>query len=264
MKIGFIGAGNMATAIIKGIINNGFVNCSDVYVSDRDVAKLDEIKKIGVNVSTDNICTAAQADMVVFCVKPGIVPAVAKEVADSVKGKIVVSIAAGVSIAKIAAILGADEKIVRVMPNTPAMVGEGMIALCENPAVSEDELNMAKAMFDAVGKTVVIKENLIDAVIGVSGSGPAYIYMVIEAMADGGVLCGLPRDVAYTLAAQTVLGSAKMVLETGIHPGKLKDMVCSPGGTTIEAVAALENAGIRAAFVDAVKAAAEKSAEMQK
>ena len=150
------------------------------------------------------------------------------------------------------------------MPNTPAMVGEGMIALCENPAVSEDELNMAKAMFDAVGKTVVIKENLIDAVIGVSGSGPAYIYMVIEAMADGGVLCGLPRDAAYTLAAQTVLGSAKMVLETGIHPGKLKDMVCSPGGTTIEAVAALENAGIRAAFVDAVKAAAEKSAEMQK
>ena len=264
MKIGFIGAGNMATAIIKGIINNGFVNYSDVYVSDRDKAKLDEIKKLGANANEDNNFVAAQSDMVVFCVKPGIVPVVAKEVAENVKNKIVVSIAAGVSIASIADILGSDEKIVRVMPNTPAMVGEGMIALCENPSVSETELGVVKSMFDAVGKTVVIKENLIDAVIGVSGSGPAYIYMVIEAMADGGVLCGLPRDAAYTLAAQTVLGSAKMVLETGIHPGKLKDMVCSPGGTTIEAVAALENAGIRAAFVDAVKAAADKSAEMQK
>lgn len=260
MKLSFIGGGNMASAIMGGIIKSGFASASDITVSDMSTEKLTDFSSLGVNTTCDNMVAAENADVIIFAVKPDVLRKILPDFS-AFKKKLFISIAAGVKISELKNALGEKASVIRVMPNTPAMAGEGMTVICESD-VSETHMGIAEKLFSTVGKTIILNEKYIDAVTAVSGSGPAYIYMVIEAIADGGVLCGLPRDVAYTLAAQTVLGSAKMVIETGEHPGVLKDRVCSPGGTTIEAVYSLEQSDIRGAFIEAVKKCADKSKSM--
>ena len=247
----------MGGAIIGGIISSALVAPGNITASDpSDKARC---------ITDDNPAAVSDADIVFLAVKPNIYPAVCAQIKGHMKpDAIVVTIAAGQTLAHMAEMLGDDVKVVRTMPNTPALVGEGMAALCPNAGVSKEDLADVEAIFNSFGKCEVITENLFDAVVGVSGSSPAYVYMFIEAMADAAVADGLPRDKAYKFAAQAVLGSAKMVLETGRHPGDLKDMVCSPGGTTIKAVIELENAGFRSAVMRGTEACIEKSREMSK
>ncbi|MFA7636327.1 MAG: pyrroline-5-carboxylate reductase [Monoglobales bacterium] len=260
MKLAFIGGGNMASAIINGIISSGFITPADITVSDSMPEKLSAFSEKGINITSDNLLAADSADVIIFAVKPNILREILSDFS-IFNNKLFISIAAGVSVAELKKGIGGKSKAIRVMPNTPALVGEGMTVICQSNA-GEKNMDIAVKIFGTVGKTLILDEKYIDAVTAVSGSGPAYIYMVIEAMADGGVLCGLPRDVAYMLAAQTVLGSAKTVLQSGEHPGVLKDRVCSPGGTTIEAVYSLEQSDIRGAFIEAVKKCADKSKSM--
>lgn len=264
--IGFIGSGNMGQAMIGGILKAGMVAPERIVVCDTDKNKLEALKiKTGISIVFKASELAAQSDVIVLAVKPDIYPIVMKEIAGSMKkGAIVVTIAAGRSLAEVESILGADVKAVRTMPNTPALVNEGMTAICPNGNVTEEELAAVRDIFESFGKAEVIPEKLMDAVVGISGSSPAYVFMFIEALADAGVNGGLPRDKAYRFAAQAVMGSAKMVLETGKHPGELKDMVCSPGGTTIEAVSVLEAEGMRSSVIKAVAACIRKSGEMSK
>ena len=249
MKLGFIGCGNMAQAMITGILTQKVVSPQELIVSNPREEKTAKLKdEFGIITTTDNKEVAKQSDILVLSVKPQVYPAVIKEIRDEVSSEqIIVTIAAGVSMEAAERQFG---KIVRVMPNTPALVGEGMSGLCCNEYVTEEEFDRVHKIFESFGKAEKITENLMDAVVGVSGSGPAYVYMFIEAMADAAVAQGLPRKQAYTFAAQTLLGSAKMVLETGQHPGELKDAVCSPAGTTIEAVNVLEKKGMRSLIID--------------
>ena len=265
-KIGFIGAGNMAGAIIGGIVKSNLVKSENVIASAKTMANLERLQQeYNINVTLDSKEVVKNSDIVFMAVKPNIFDGVLEGVADLIDDKkIVVSIAAGKSIEAIENIIGADKKIVRTMPNTPALVNEGMSALCPNKNIEDEELKIVKYIFDSFGKSEVVGEYLIDAVIGVSGSSPAYVFMFIEAMADAAVMAGMPRKQAYNFAAQSVLGSAKMVLESGKHPGELKDMVCSPAGTTIDAVKVLENEGMRSAVINAVCACVEKSRKMSK
>lgn len=260
MKLAFIGGGNMATAIINGIVDSSFVSAQDIIVSDSSEEKLFVFEQKGVKTLSDNIEAANIADVIIFSVKPDVLRKILSSFSGlkNIENKLFISIAAGVSVKEILNGISTETNVVRVMPNTPALVGEGMTAVFMSDIPAE-KFDIAVNLFNTIGKTVVIDEKYADAVTAVSGSGPAYIFMVIEAMADGGVLCGLPRDVAYTLASQTVLGSAKMVLESGEHPGVLKDRVCSPGGTTIEAVYSLEESDLRGAFIKAIKKCADKS-----
>ncbi len=263
MKLGFIGAGNMGSAIIGGAVFSGLVKGSDIMVSDRDTEKLDALKeKYGVIMADNSEC--ATCDIVFLCVKPNVLADVISDIKDKAgKETVFVSIAAGQSIEKIENAFGNKQvKVVRVMPNTPALVGEGMSAVCKNANVSDSELEAVLDILRGFGKAEIVSESLMDTVTAVSGSSPAYVFMFIEAMADAAVRGGMTRDMAYTFAAQSVLGSAKMVLETGIHPGALKDMVCSPGGTTIDAVAVLEKEGMRNAIIKAMEACREKSQHM--
>lgn len=264
--IGFIGSGNMGGAMIGGIIKSKLVEPNKVVISDISEEKLQAMKdKLGIETTTDSREVAKKADIIFLAVKPNIYDIVMEDIKDVVtEHKIIVSIAAGKSIEDIEKVLGHHIKLVRTMPNTPALVGEGMAALCPNKNISKEELQDIKTIFESFGKAEVLPEYLIDSVIGVSGSSPAYVFMFIEAMADAAVLGGMPRDKAYAFAAQAVLGSAKMVLETGMHPGALKDMVCSPGGTTIEAVRTLEERGFRSAVIEAMVNCMEKSKEMSK
>lgn len=263
MTVGFIGGGNMANAIISGIVSSGLYKPNEIYVTDVNEEALKKYEKNGINTDTKISC-AISADIVIFAVKPFILPNVLSELkekyAQDIKNKIFATIVAGVSIEKIKNALGFNAKIIRVMPNTPALVLSAMCVLASEyaPATEEEFLNVRK-IFEAVGKTEVVSENLMSAVTAVSGSGPAYVYMMIEAMADAGVRGGLSRNAATALAAQTVLGSAKMVLDTKKHPGELKDMVCSPKGTTIEAVAELEKSGFRGALISAIEKCFEKA-----
>lgn len=262
MTIGFIGAGNMGGAIIGGIIAGGIAKADDVIVSDPSDAKIRELTdKYGVRSAASNRAAAAAADMLFLAVKPNAVYSVISEIRDSLKdGAVVVSIAAGQSVGKLSdAFCKPDLKLVRVMPNTPALVGEGMAAVSPNENAEDRDTAEVLRIFNSFGRAELVPESLMDAVTAVSGSSPAYVFMFIEALADAAVREGMPRDKAYIFAAQSVLGSAKMVLETGMHPAALKDMVCSPGGTTIDAVAVLEKTGMRAAVMSAVKACAEKS-----
>ncbi len=264
--LGFIGCGNMGQAIIGGIIKDKIFSPESMIASALSEKSLKIVsEKYGIHTTTDNNKVARNSDILILSVKPNLYPVVIKEIKDNIKEDvIIVSIAAGVSIENLEKMFEEKIKIVRVMPNTPALVGEGMSALCPNPMVNKEEFEEVLSIFKGFGKVEVIDERLIDAVIAVSGSSPAYIYMIIEAMADGAVLEGMPRDQAYRMAAQAVLGSAKMVLETGMHPGALKDMVCSPGGTTIEAVAVLEEKGLRDSIISAMRTCAEKSRDMTK
>lgn len=264
--IGFIGAGNMGQAMAGGILSSGIVKAENIIFSDVSQENLKKAyKKYGVKTSNSNILTASMSNFIILSVKPNMYQNVIDEIKDYIKPEtVIITIAAGITLEKLKVMFGKNVKTVRTMPNTPAMVGEGMTAVIPNEFVTEEELKEVMDILNGFGKAEIIEEKLIDAVIAVSGSSPAYVYMMIEAMADAGVSGGMSREKAYKFAAQAVLGSAKMVLETGIHPGELKDMVCSPGGTTIEAVATLEEKGFRNAIIKAMKVCEEKSKEMSK
>lgn len=261
MKLGFIGTGNMAGAIMGGIIKEGIISPDEIIGSDVFEAGREKVKTMyGIHVTADNIEVAEKADTLFLSVKPQFYASVISEIKDSVReNQLIITIAPGKTLAWLEEQFGKKLKIVRTMPNTPAMVGEGMTAVCPNDSVTKEELDYALQILGAFGKTEVVPEHLIDAVVSTSGSSPAYVFMMIEAMADAAVADGMPRAQAYKFAAQAVYGSAKMVLETGKHPGELKDMVCSPGGTTIEAVRVLEEKGFRSALIEAMKACAEVS-----
>jgi len=261
MKLGFIGMGNMAGAIMGGIIAKGVLKPEEIIGAEPLQSVLDQVAaRHGIEVTTDNKKVASEADVLILSVKPQIYPAVIAEIKSIRKpDQLIITIAAGKKLAWVEEQFGEKRKIIRTMPNTPALVGEGMTAVCPNDAVTEEDLQTALKLLGAFGKVEVVKEHLMDAVVSVSGSSPAYVFMMIEAMADAAVSDGMPRAQAYKFAAQAVLGSAKMVLETGKHPAELKDMVCSPAGTTIEAVRVLEERGFRSSIIEAMKACAEVS-----
>lgn len=265
MKIGFIGLGNMASAMIGGILQKQIVGAENIIGS----AKTEETKRriagqYGIRISDTNAEAAAEADVLFLAVKPNFFPEVIEEIRDIVrKDTLIVSIAAGRTLNFLKEAFGREElKLIRCMPNTPALVLEGCTGVCAAENVKESELEQVLELLRSFGTASVVPERLMDVVVGVSGSSPAYVFMFIEAMADEAVAAGMPRKQAYEFAAQSVLGSAKMVLETGRHPGELKDMVCSPGGTTIQAVKVLEEKGMRAAVMDAMEACIERSKDM--
>ena len=262
--LGFIGCGNMAQAMLKGILAKGLYDGSQVIVSRRNSLALEQIRtELSVETTTDNREVAEKADILFLAVKPFQFEQVITEIRDVVKKDVlIISIAAGQTTANIERLFGKDIKLVRTMPNTPALVLAGATGMCFNSHVSDEEKGQAVELFESFGVVAVVPESMIDVVIGVSGSSPAYVCMFIEAMADAAVADGMPRAQAYELAAQTVMGSAKMVLETGKHPGELKDMVCSPGGTTIEAVRVLEEKGMRSAVIEGQMACVKKAREL--
>ena len=264
MKIGFIGCGNMATAILKGILKSSEVAATDIIASAKSDKTREKIEKeLGIQKADTNAQVVDFADVVFLAVKPQFLEGVLDEIKASVKeDQIFISIAPGKTLQWLGEHLGEGTKIIRTMPNTPAMVGEGMTALCVNDLVTEEETALAVKLCNTFGKSEVIPEHLMDAVVGVSGSSPAYVFMFIEAMADAAVEQGMPRAQAYKFAAQAVMGSAKMVLETGKHPGELKDMVCSPAGTTIKAVRVLEKEGLRSAVIEAMDACVDAAKGM--
>lgn len=266
MKLGVIGAGNMASAIVRGVAASGNVEAADIWVSDLDAEKLDALKTLGVHTTKSNAEVLAHSDTVIFAVKPNIYPAVLKEAAaqPGIVDKLLITIAPGITIDAVKSYFNGNVSVIRTMPNTPAMVGAGMTVMSAQGDVPDGAFARAELVFGCVGKTMRLDEKLMDAVVAINGSSPAYIFMLIEAMADAGVQGGVPRAAAYELAAQSVLGSAKMVLDTGKHPGELKDMVCSPGGTTIDAVAVLEKAGFRSSIIEAMAACTEKTKAMAK
>ncbi len=264
MKIGFIGGGNMGGAILKGIIASGTADAADISVSDKNADALCALKtEYGVYTTDDNREVVRVSDVVFLCVKPQILYGVIDEIKDVTDGDtLIISIAAGQAIADIENAFGKKIRLIRVMPNTPALVGEGMAALSANGNVTDDDMKIAVGVMGSLGKAEIVPEHLMDAVTAVSGSSPAYVFMMIEAMADAAVREGMPRRQAYTFAAQAVMGSAKMALETDSHVAELKDMVCSPAGTTIEAVAALEKNGFRNAVLEAMHECAKMSRRM--
>jgi pyrroline-5-carboxylate reductase len=263
-KVGFIGSGNMGEALIKGLIAASVVPPEAIYASDVRLDRLKELDRAyGIQLAPDNVDVVRQADVVILAVKPQILAQVLAQIAPAVtKRKLVISIAAGVSTPRLREGLGKDARLIRVMPNTPALVLEGVTAIAKAEGLEPDDLDVAGEIFSAVGRVVMLDESLMDAVTGLSGSGPAYVALVIESLADGGVKMGLDRITAMTLATQTVLGAAKLLQETGLHPGALKDMVSSPGGTSIAGIAALEEGGIRTTFIKAVERATARSKEL--
>jgi len=263
-SVGFVGAGNMGEALIKGLLAANLVPAEAIHATDVRLERVKELnRQYGIQVASDNAELIRHADIVILAVKPQIMEAVLTEIAPAVtRRKLLISIAAGVSTAKIRAVLHKDARLIRVMPNTPALVREGVTAVAKAEGLEADDLETAGEIFSAVGRVVVLGEELMDAVTGLSGSGPAYIAVVIESLADGGVRMGLDRITAMTLATQTVLGAATLLRETGLHPGAVKDMVCSPGGTSIAGIAALEEGGIRTTFIKAVERATQRSREL--
>ena len=265
MKIGFIGLGNMAEAMIGGMLKKQLVAAEDIIGSARTAATRDRIReKYHVRTAENNVQTAEEADILFLAVKPVVLSEVIAEIRTAVKeNAVIVSIAAGRDLRFLKeAFDRPDLRMIRCMPNTPALVLEGCTGVCAGGEVPQEDLNRVVELMEAFGRASVVPESLMDVVVGVSGSSPAYVFLFIEAMADEAVAAGMPRKQAYEFAAQAVLGSARMVLETGKHPGELKDMVCSPGGTTIQAVKVLEEKGMRAAVMDAMEACIEKSRHM--
>lgn len=263
-KIGFIGSGNMARAIMGGIIKRGLFRPEEIIASDVSAAARERTQKeLGVEVVESDRKVADESEMLVLAIKPQFYMAVIDQISDKVRpDQIVISLAPGWTRRRITDAFGKKLKLVRTMANTPALALEGITAVCPGHLVTEEDLERVLQVINSFGKAVVMEERLIDAVVAVSGSSPAYVYIMIEAMADAAVLEGMPRAQAYEFAAQAVYGSAKMVLETGKHPAELKDMVCSPGGTTIEAVRVLEEKGFRSSIIEAMKACAKKSREL--
>ncbi len=265
MKIGFIGLGNMAMAMIGGVLAKGLARPEEIMGSARTAATREAVKQAyGIATVPENKQVAIWADVLFLAVKPAVFPEVIPQIREEIReDTLVVSIAAGRSLAYLEQAFGdggkGTRKLIRCMPNTPALVGEGCTGVCAREEVSPEELHKVLELLGAFGMVHVVPESLMDVVVGVSGSAPAYVFLFLEAMADEAVAQGMPRKQAYAFAAQAVLGSARMLLETGRHPGELKDMVCSPGGTTIQAVKVLEKKGLRAAVMDAMEACIEKS-----
>lgn len=261
MNIGFIGAGNMARAIIGGILANNVVAPAQVHASaPSDATRAKVAQDFGIATFASNAEVAAWADMVVLAVKPYMMETAIDDIVDVISpDTVVVSVAAGKTLEWIDQAFGMEMKLVRAMPSTPALVGQGVTGICANERVSEEELSTVLAMFRSIGIVEQLSEPMIDVIGAVAGSTPAYVAMFIEALADAAVAEGMPRAQAYKVAAQAVMGSGKLALETGKHPGELKDMVCSPGGTTIEGVQILEARGMRAAVMEAIRAAIAKT-----
>jgi len=263
-KVGFVGGGNMGEALIRGLVESNLVPADAILVSDVRADRTRQLaEQYGVRALGGNAALVSEADVVILAVKPQIMATVLREVAPALGNRpLLISLAAGVSTATIQSVLGKYPRLIRVMPNTPALVLRGVTAIARTPGLDVDDLETAQEIFAAVGKAVVLDEDHLDAVTGLSGSGPAYVAIVIESLADGGVKMGLDRATAMTLATQTVLGAAALLAETGLHPGALKDMVSSPGGTTIAGIAALEEGGIRTTFIRAVERATLRSREL--
>ena len=264
-KMGFIGAGNMACAIIGGVLQAGLVAPQDILITARTQQTRERVcARFGVRAATSNVELARESACVLLCVKPVFLPGVLAEIHPAMAGKLAVSIAAGWDVPRLSGALPQDARIVRVMPNTPLLVGAGMSLLDAQHTATAEEYAFVRSVFACAGEVCEVEPRIFDAASGISGCGPAFVYPFIEALADGGVRNGVPRALAYRLAAQTVIGAGKMVLDTGEHPGALKDAVCSPGGTTIEGVAVLERRGLRAAVIDAVTATVEKTERLKK
>ena len=264
MKLGFIGAGNMARAMMGGIIQAGKLSPDAIWAFDPLPAAMQGVcQEFGVHAAADNRALASSCDLVVLAVKPQYYPEVIREIAGCIHpDTVVITIAPGQTLAHLQELFGRKVKLIRTMPNTPALVRAGMTAVCANSDVTPQERDCVLSLFEGFGKCSLVSESMMDAVVGISGSSPAYVFVFIEALADSAVAAGMPRAQAYEFAAQAVLGSAKMVLETGLHPAALKDMVCSPAGTTIRAVQVLEEQGFRGAIMDAVEACIQKSRSM--
>lgn len=265
-RVGFVGSGNMGEALIRGLVQADLVRPTSIVAYDPRGDRLSELEQqYRIRLAADNLSVVRDTDVVVLAVKPQIMDPVLRELAPGVTpGKLLISIAAGVSTRRMRAALGREARLIRVMPNAPALVLEGATAIARGEGLGPADLDIAQELFGAVGRVVLLGEELMDAVTGLSGSGPAYVALVVEALADGGVNVGLDRATATTLATQTVLGAARLLRETGLHPGALKDMVSSPGGTTIAGVAALEERGLRTALMTAVERATQRSRELGK
>jgi pyrroline-5-carboxylate reductase len=273
LTIGFLGAGKMAAALAKGFISSRLVAPGQILAADpAEAARTAFARETGAKATESNIAVVKFARVIIVAVKPGCVKDLLAEIAPHITpGHLVISIAAGVTIAQLEKGLERIEileqenglaRVIRVMPNTPALIGASASAFARGRAATPEDAALARRLLESVGIALELKEPLLDAVTGLSGSGPAYFYAIIEALSDGGVAAGLPRDVATKLAAQTALGSARMVLETGLHPGALKDMVTSPGGTTIEGLHELEKGGLRGLLITAVRAASDKAKKL--
>jgi pyrroline-5-carboxylate reductase len=263
-RLGFLGAGNMAAALIKGLLHGGVLPPERIVASDVKAERLEQLHSAhGIRTTMDNHALMRESDVLVLAVKPQVVDKVLTEIGGDVRpDQLVVSVAAGVPIEALEGRLAKGARVVRAMPNTPATVQAGATAIAGGAHASVDDLRVARELFEAVGRVVILDEGLLDAVTGLSGSGPAYVMLIIEALADGGVKVGLHRDTALLLAAQTVFGSARLLLETGEHPGRLKDMVTSPGGTAIAGLHTLESGALRKTLIDAVEAATKRAAEL--
>lgn len=267
MKLAIIGFGNMGQAILDGILDNNILKAEEIIAADKkfEGTVLEEEKKYkNLSFTTDNLEAVKKAEYIILAVKPQIIKYVLDEIKEGTKDKVIISIAAGIKTQLLADFLGEKSKLVRVMPNTPALVAAGMSAVYYSEAVETDEQAFVEKIFDSLGEVTEVEEKDMDAVTALSGSGPAFVYLFIEALSDAGVFNGLDRKTALKLAAQTVKGGAEMVLKSGHHPAQLKDMVTSPAGTTIAGVASLEENGFRSAVINAVNRAAERSEELGK
>lgn len=268
--LGFLGGGNMSDAIIKGLINSSFIEAKKIIASDISQSRLDHLnREYKVKITSNNREVVKKSDIIIVSVKPQVIKKVLSEVHDLAhEKKLFISVAAGVPINIMEEILFGEQNkklgVVRTMPNTPSLVQEGVTAISPGTHVTKGEVHIVHRIFEAIGSTIDVEEEQLDAVTGLSGSGPAYIFMIIEALSDAGVKMGLSREVANILTVQTVLGSAKLVRESGKHPGELKDMVTSPGGTTISGLHTMEAGGVRNSLIDAVEIATERSKELGK
>lgn len=264
MKIGFIGLGNMASAIIDGILKSGKTDATNIFGSDNfEGARVRAKERFGIQVSDSNVTVANNVDVLFLAVKPQFLDGVLQEISSAVTNdKLVICMAAGKTLSWLEERFMAGTKVVRIMPNTSAIVGESCTAVCQGSSATEEDINLAEQLCQSFGSTYVVNENLMDVFGAIGGASPAFAFLYMEALADGAVANGMPRQMAYEIAAQATMGAAKLMKESKKHPGELKDMVCSPGGTTIEGVSALEKNGLRAGVIEAIRACVEKSRKL--